>query len=563
MEHDSHCIRNQGNGITQQILQLLQNSCSFILHKIHLGIPSNPSQEIKQLCALAGPLIISQMLCFLINIVSSVFCGHLGKVELDAVTLANAVISVTGLSVGLGLSSACDTLISQIFGGTNLKLIGIVMQRGILVLLLACFPCWALFINTENILLLFRQDPAVARLAEDYVLVFIPALPAAFLYQLQARYLQNQGIVKIQIIVSIISNIINGFVNYIFLFVLEFGVMGSAWANTIAQFSQALLLFLYIRLKKLHVHTWGGWSMVCLKDWNTFVALAVPSMLMVCIEWWTYEIGSFLVGLINVVELGAQSVIYQVVTIAYMIPYGIGMATSVRVGNALGAGDIEQAKKSIIVAFLITAFFMILDAILLAALKNEFSYIFTSDGEIATLVSEVIPLYIVFHMFECVACVSCGVLRGIGRQKIGALILAIGYYVLGLPVGAALMFAAREGIKGLWIGMILCGVFLSLFFTVYLVKVSWEDVSLEAQARAGMPCNETVPSVAKNTLDMIALSEVSTQQTETKQLSLQEPYASRDPLPMKDVVVLRGLTLALAIAMLLTGILIKVWISVK
>ncbi|XP_018419622.1 PREDICTED: multidrug and toxin extrusion protein 2-like isoform X2 [Nanorana parkeri] len=529
MEHDSHCIRNQGNGITQQILQLLQNSCSFILHKIHLGIPSNPSQEIKQLCALAGPL----------------------------------VISVTGLSVGLGLSSACDTLISQIFGGTNLKLIGIVMQRGILVLLLACFPCWALFINTENILLLFRQDPAVARLAEDYVLVFIPALPAAFLYQLQARYLQNQGIVKIQIIVSIISNIINGFVNYIFLFVLEFGVMGSAWANTIAQFSQALLLFLYIRLKKLHVHTWGGWSMVCLKDWNTFVALAVPSMLMVCIEWWTYEIGSFLVGLINVVELGAQSVIYQVVTIAYMIPYGIGMATSVRVGNALGAGDIEQAKKSIIVAFLITAFFMILDAILLAALKNEFSYIFTSDGEIATLVSEVIPLYIVFHMFECVACVSCGVLRGIGRQKIGALILAIGYYVLGLPVGAALMFAAREGIKGLWIGMILCGVFLSLFFTVYLVKVSWEDVSLEAQARAGMPCNETVPSVAKNTLDMIALSEVSTQQTETKQLSLQEPYASRDPLPMKDVVVLRGLTLALAIAMLLTGILIKVWISVK
>ncbi|XP_073474055.1 multidrug and toxin extrusion protein 2-like [Aquarana catesbeiana] len=563
MEHDSHSFGNQGNGFSQQILQLLQNSCSFIFQKIHLGIPSNPIEEIKQQCGLAGPLIISQMLCFLINIVSSVFCGHLGKVELDAVTLANAVISVTGLSVGLGLSSACDTLISQIFGGNNLKLIGIVMQRGILVLLLACFPCWALFINTENILLLFKQDLAVARMAEEYVLVFIPALPAAFLYHLQSRYLQNQGIVTIQIIVSIISNIINALVNYVFLFVLELGVIGSAWANTIAQFSQALLLFLYIRLKKLHVHTWGGWSLECLQDWNTFVALAVPSMLMVCIEWWTYEIGSFLVGLISVVELGAQSVIYQVVTIAYMIPYGIGMATSVRVGNALGAGNIEQAKKSMTIAFLITAFFMILDAILLGALKNEFSYIFTNDGEIATLVSEVIPIYIVFHMFEIIACVCSGVLRGIGRQKIGAVIFGIGYYVLGLPVGAALMFAAKVGIKGLWIGMVLCGVFLSVFFIIYLVKVSWQDVSLEAQARAGMPCNERIPSAAKNTSDIIVLSEVSTQQTETKQLPLQEQYASKDPLQMRDAIVLRGLTLALAIAMLLTGIIIKVWISVK
>ncbi|XP_068121456.1 multidrug and toxin extrusion protein 2-like [Hyperolius riggenbachi] len=553
MENDNHFVRNKGKGITQQILHLLQSSCSSIVKRIGFNIPSNPTAEIKQLCGLAGPMVVSQMLSYLINIVSSVFCGHLGKIELDAVTLANAIISVTGLSVGLGLSSACDTLISQIFGGTNLKLIGTVLQRGILVLLLACFPCWALFINTENILLLFKQDPVVARLAEDYVLVFIPALPAAFLYQIEARYLQNQGIVKAQIIVSIIANIINVLVNYVFLFVLGLGVMGSAWANTIAQYSQAFLLFLYIWLKKLHVHTWGGWSKDCLQDWDSFVVLAVPSMLMVCIEWWAYEIGSFLAGLRSVVELGAQSIIYQLVTIAYMIPYGISMATSVRVGNALGAGDIEQAKKSMTIAFFTMAFCIVLDIILLAALKNVFSYIFTSDGEIAALVSEVIPIYIAFHIFECIACVSSGVLRGIGRQKIGAALFAIGYYVLGLPSAAALMFAGKLGIHGLWIGMILCGVFLSAFFTVYLGKVCWKDVSIEAQKRAGVSCKETVPTAAEN----------STSDTEINQLPIQEEQSTpRQHLPIRDVAILRGLTLALAIAMLLTGILIKVWISV-
>ncbi|XP_075707243.1 multidrug and toxin extrusion protein 1-like [Rhinoderma darwinii] len=511
--------------------------------------------------ALTMQPILSQVLCFMINLVSTIFCGHLGKEELDAVTLANAVISVTGLSVGLGLSSACDTLISQIFGGTNLKLIGIVLQRGILILLLACFPCWALFINTENILLLFRQDPKVARLAEEYVLVFIPALPAAFLYQLEARYLQNQGIVKTQIVTSIISNGINALVNYIFLFVLELGVIGSAWANTIAQFSQAMILFVYIRIKKLHVNTWGGWSTECLRDWNSFVVLAVPSMLMVCIEWWTYEIGSLLVGLISVVELGAQSVIYQVVTIAYMVPYGIGMATSVRMGNALGAGNIEQAKRSMMLAFLITAVFIIIDIILLAALKNVFSYIFTSDGEIAALVSDVIPVYLVFHLFECIACVSSGVLRGIGRQKIGAIIFAIGYYMLGLPVAAAFMFAAKQGIKGLWYGMILCGVFLSAFFAIYLFRVSWKDIGFEAQERAGMTCKETISKVANNESD-IKLSELSAQKTGIPQLPHhEEPGTSKNLLSMKEVIVLRGLTLALAIAVLLTGILVKVWTS--
>lgn len=129
---------------------------------------------------------------FLISFISSVFCGHLGKLELDAVTLAIAVINVTGISVGHGLSSACDTLISQTYGSQNLKHVGVILQRGTLILLLCCFPCWALFINTEQILLLFRQDPDVSRLTQTYVMIFIPALPAAFLYTLQVKYLLNQ-----------------------------------------------------------------------------------------------------------------------------------------------------------------------------------------------------------------------------------------------------------------------------------------------------------------------------------------------------------------------------------
>lgn len=81
----------------------------------------------------------------------------------------------------------------------------------------------------------------------------------------------------------------------------------------------AVILFIYIWWRGLHKPTWGGWSKDCLQEWGAFINLAIPSMLMLCVEWWTYEIGGFLAGLISEEELGAQSVILELASIAYMV----------------------------------------------------------------------------------------------------------------------------------------------------------------------------------------------------------------------------------------------------
>uniref|UniRef100_A0A8C5QS50 Uncharacterized protein n=1 Tax=Leptobrachium leishanense TaxID=445787 RepID=A0A8C5QS50_9ANUR len=126
-------------------------------------LPAGFVDEAKEQLALAGPVFICEVMVLLINMVSTMFCGHLGKIELDAVTLAIAVINITGVSISNGLALACDTLISQTYGGKNMKRIGTILQRSIVILLLFCFPCWAVFINTEEILLLCKQDPVIAR----------------------------------------------------------------------------------------------------------------------------------------------------------------------------------------------------------------------------------------------------------------------------------------------------------------------------------------------------------------------------------------------------------------
>ncbi|KAI2581832.1 solute carrier family 47 member 1 [Homo sapiens] len=382
-------------------------------------------EELRALLVLAGPAFLVQLMVFLISFISSVFCGHLGKLELDAVTLAIAT-----------------------YGSQNLKHVGVILQRSALVLLLCCFPCWALFLNTQHILLLFRQDPDVSRLTQTYVTIFIPALPATFLYMLQVKYLLNQGIVLPQIVTGVAANLVNALANYLFLHQLHLGVIGSALANLISQYTLALLLFLYILGKKLHQATWGGWSLECLQDWASFLRLAIPSMLMLCMEWWAYEVGSFLSGILGMVELGAQSIVYELAIIVYMVPAGFSVAASVRVGNALGAGDMEQARKSSTVSLLITVLFAVAFSVLLLSCKDHVGYIFTTDRDIINLVAQVVPIYAVSHLFEALACTSGGVLRGSGNQKVGAIVNTIGYYVVGLPIGIALMFATTLGVMG-------------------------------------------------------------------------------------------------------------------
>uniref|UniRef100_F1SB21 Multidrug and toxin extrusion protein n=1 Tax=Sus scrofa TaxID=9823 RepID=F1SB21_PIG len=504
---------------------------------------------------------LAQLMTFLISIVSSIFCGHLGRAELDAVMLAVSVVNVSGISIGTGLASACDTLMSQSFGGRNLKRVGVILQRGVLILLLCCLPCWAIFINTESLLRLLKQDPEVSRSAASPACIcFLFYLQATFLFQLQAKYLQNQGIILPQVITGIVANILNVGMNALLLSALDLGMQGSAWANTTSQFFLCALLFLYLRWKKIHVDTWGGWTMDCFQEWGSFIQLAIPSMFMVCIEWWTFEVGTFLAGLSRVQRKPVNNLANHV----SRVPLGFGVAASVRVGNALGAGNPEQARHSGVTVLLCAGVCALVISTVLAALKDVVAYAFTRDKAIISLVSRVMPIFAPFHLFDALAGTSGGVLRGTGKQKMGAFSNAIGYYVFGFPLGVSLMFAAHHGIIGLWSGLTVCVSLQTLFYLVHIWRTDWTSAAQQVRGSAAPGRGPLgLPILEKDGPRGVILPDVVRPERQATQLMGTEG-SDQDAVPTVGAVLTggqlllyRGLACALAVATLAAGVAVR------
>ncbi|XP_034044604.1 multidrug and toxin extrusion protein 1-like [Thalassophryne amazonica] len=545
------------------------DGCSKYLKTIQNFIPVKYWNEFMELVKLAGPVVLSQLTIFSISVISTVFCGHLGKTELAGVSLAISIFNITGVSIGTGLAQTFDTFISQTYGSGNLSVVGVILQRGILILLLACFPCGLLSLNTEPILLAVKQIPEVARVAQLYVEIIMPALPAAFMFHLQVRYLQNQGIVWPQVITGAAANVVNIIINAVLLYYLQLGVVGSAAANTIAQYSLLGLLYTYIWWKQLLKSTWGGWSLDCLQEWGFFIKLAVPSMLMLCLEWWIFELGGFLSGLISEAEVGAQSISCQISFIIYMIPFGFSAAASVRVGSALGAGNIEQARLSSKVPIICTLIIACVIGVILIITRNVIGYIFTSAEDIVQRVGEVIFIYGFMHFTDTAAGVAGGVVRGVGKQLIGAACSLVGYYVIGFPVGVSLMFAAHMGIVGLWTGLTISVTLQAIFYIVFFCKLNWEKAAEEAVLRAGIktsqrkqvdqmenPDSNPGPDLVMN--PHVRVEENSTQH------ELQGPVQNEsmtmtvgEVLPLKQLLLRRSLTVLIMILILVAGIIIK------
>ncbi|KAI9083525.1 hypothetical protein K1719_034467 [Acacia pycnantha] len=437
-------------------------------------------EEAKNQLMFSLPMILTDVSYYSVSLVSVMFAGHLGVLQLAGATLANSWYSVTGVDVAIGLSGALETFCGQGFGSKEYEMLGIYLQSSCIISLIFSIVISIIWYFTQPILILLHQSPDISSTASLYMKFLIPGLFALGILQNMLRFLQTQSVVWPLVVLSALPLMLHIGIAYALIHFTSLSFKGAPISISITCWVSTLLLAFYVMKAKKFKDTWKGFSFQSFRYLLSVLKLALPSAAMVCLEFWAFEILVFLAGLLPDSEMTTSLIAICVNTeaIGCMISYGLGAAASTRVANELGADKPDKAKHAMGVTLKLS---ILLTLCVVAALllgHGIWIHLFSSSSVLKKEFASMAPLLAISILLDSVQGVLSGVARGCGWQHFVVYVNLASYYLIALPISCILGFKSKLHAKGLWIGLI-CGMACQTGTLLILTKYAkWTKLSV-------------------------------------------------------------------------------------
>jgi len=421
--------------------------------------------ETKAMLSLGWPIILTNLAQIAIGTTDTLMMGWLGPQELAAGTLgANLFFAV--LILGMGLVMATSPMMAQALGRRrhSVRECRRIARQGMWMSLLFALPCWALLWNAEAILRALGQEPELARIAGAYVRTLQwSLLPALWLIVLRS-FISALERPRAGMIVTWVAVALHVGANWAFMFghlgLPPMGVVGAGISSTLSHAFMVVVLLAYIlwdhKFRRFHIlgHWWRA-------DWpklRELLRIGTPMGLAMGFEVTGFNVAAFLMGLISADALAAHAIALQVASVTFMVPLGVGQAATVRVGLAAGAGNREGVRRAGWTALALGVGFMAAMAVILTLLPLPIIHLFLDParpenaGAIA-LAAGFLAIAGMFQVVDGAQVVGAGALRGLKDTTVPMMFAGFGYWLVAIPLGAALAFwVGMEG-RGIWIGL--------------------------------------------------------------------------------------------------------------
>ncbi|CAL9088519.1 unnamed protein product [Musa textilis] len=433
--------------------------------------------ESKNLWRLSWASIVIQLFNFMLSLVTQMFVGHLGSLDLAGASIIN--VGVQGLAFGimLGMASAVQTVCGQAFGAKKYRAMGVICQRALVLHLAAAILLSFLYWFSGPLLRAIGQSDSIAKVGQLYARGLLPQLIAFALYCPMQRFLQAQNIVNPVAYIAVGVLLFHILISWLAVFVLNFGLLGASLTLSFSWWVLVLVTWTYIIFSPSCKETWTGLSMKAFRGLWPYLKLTISSAIMLVLEVWYIQGLVLITGYLPSPEisLDAISICVNYWNWDFMIMLGLSNAASVRIGNELGAAHPRVAKFAVIVVVTTSLIISLFVSVLVMLLRTPLSKLYTNSTDVIKAVINLTPLLAISIFLNGVQPILSGVAIGSGWQAIVAYVNVGAYYLVGLPIGCVLGFKTSLGAAGIWWGLII-GVFVqTVTLIVITARTNWND----------------------------------------------------------------------------------------
>ena len=428
------------------------------------GIEGSGKREIRATLALAWPLILSNLTMSAINATDVWLMGQIGSTEVAGAALAvNLFFAMT--LIGLGLITASSPMMATALG-RKLRSVTDVrrsFRQSVWLIFTIVLPIWLVAWNAEAIIIALGQQPRLAAIAQQFLNGYMWSVLPFFLFNAMRNFvsaLERPGWV---LVMSLLGVLLNGVLGYGLIFgafgLPELGVFGGGLAGSIVWSLLALLLGIVI-LRDRQFRRFSLFGRFWVADWPRYREmwrLGLPIGLAMGFEGGVFSAAAYLMGLVGEDALAAHSVALQVAALSFMVPWGLSQASTVRVGLMLGRGDKAGISRAGWTGWLMAVGFMSVMAVVIWTFPRELITIFLEDtpanATVIALGVSYLGIAAIFQLVDGAQVAGAGVLRGLHDTKVPMIFTFVGYWLIGIGVGAWLAFGKGWDGVGLWTGL--------------------------------------------------------------------------------------------------------------
>jgi MATE family multidrug resistance protein len=417
-------------------------------------------KHIASTITLAVPVIIGQLGLIMMGVVDSLMVGELGAEYLAAASLANHIVILI-LIIGLGISMAVTPLVAISVGAKRLDESQTLFKQSLVVNLISGIIMTAIILISSELIRYLKQPPLVVMYASSYTKILAISIIPWMIYQSYKQFIEGLSITHPPMVVTIVANIVNAFVNWVLIFgnlgFPKLELDGAGIATSASRIFMVVVLIIYanrskrlinfdltLAIKKLHKATI-----------KKILRLGLPSGFQYFFEVGAFSFAVVMVGWLGSKSLAAHQIAINLASISFMAVTGISAAGGIRVGNAVGQSDVQETRRAGFSAVMLGVSIMFCAGLVFITLRNYLPQLYIADQEVISIASSLLIIAAIFQVFDGTQAVGIGILRGLTDVKIPTLITFIAYWVISLPLGYILGFTFEFGVQGVWIGLLI------------------------------------------------------------------------------------------------------------